>query len=349
MFLLICSMLLFVGENVAAGVPSGDKEEFNAGNFVIEHVSDSYEWHIATFGKKHISIPLPIILYSKTQGFQLFMSSRFHHGTENYNGFFISREGRYQDKIVELDPNGNPQRPLDFSITKTVAGLIMGSILIVIIFLHVARKARKNSGKAPKGLQNALEPIIIFVRDEIAVPSLGEKKTGRFMPYLLTLFFFILLNNLFGLIPLLPFGANVTGNISVTLVLALFTFAVTNISGNRHYWKGIFNPDVPMLMKLPIPIMPFVELLGVIIKPFVLMVRLFANMLAGHLITTVFISLIFIFASKMGNIAGLAISPISIIFSVFIFVLDILVSLIQAYVFTLLTALYIGAATSGQH
>lgn len=348
-FMLICGMLLFGSRSAVAGTQGNAENEFDAGKFVIEHVSDSYEWHIATFGEKHISIPLPVILYSKTQGFQVFMSSKFHHGTESHNGFFIAREGRYEGKIVETDANGHQQRPLDLSITKTVSGIIMGSVLIVFIFLHIARKARKNKGKTPKGLQNAIEPVIIFVRDEIATPSIGEKKTDRFMPYLLTVFFFILLNNLFGLIPIFPFGANVTGNISVTLVLALFTFMVTNISGNRHYWKEIFNPDVPMFMKLPIPIMPFVEILGAIIKPFVLMVRLFANMLAGHLIITVFISLIFIFASRMGNVAGLVISPVSILFSIFIFVLDILVSFIQAYVFTLLTALYIGAATSEHH
>ncbi|MCL1822082.1 MAG: F0F1 ATP synthase subunit A, partial [Prolixibacteraceae bacterium] len=265
-------------------------------------------------------------------------------------GFAIARDGKREGKIVELDNHGNYlDRPFDFSITKAVAGIIMGSFLIVFFFLHIASKAQKNMGKAPRGAQNIVEPVIIFVRDEIVTPSIGEKKTARFLPYLLTLFFFILFNNLFGLIPLFPFGANVTGNISVTLVLALFTFGITNINGNRYYWKEIFNPDVPVLMKLPVPIMPFVEVLGAIIKPFVLMVRLFANMLAGHLIITVFISLIFIFASAIGAAAGLVMSPISVVFSIFIFVLDILVSFIQAYVFTLLSALYIGIATSGHH
>jgi F-type H+-transporting ATPase subunit a len=166
---------------------------------------------------------------------------------------------------------------------------------------------------------------------------------------LLSLFFFILLNNLLGLIPIFPFGANVTGNISVTMVLALFTFFVTNIKGNRHYWKEIFNPDVPLWLKLPIPLMPFLEITGMITKPFVLMVRLFANMLAGHLIITVFISLIFIFSSLMGPVAGYGVSPISVVFSVFIMMLDLLVSFIQAYVFTLLSAIYFGMATAEHH
>ena len=169
------------------------------------------------------------------------------------------------------------------------------------------------------------------------------------MPFLLTLFFFILINNFMGLIPIPPFGANVTGNIAVTMVLALFTFGVTTISGNKHYWKEIYNPDVPWWLKFPIPLMPIVELSGVITKPFVLMIRLYANMLAGHMIVTVFLSLIFIFSSLMGTAAGFGISPVSVAFSVFILLLDILVSFIQAYVFTLLSALYFGMATSDHH
>jgi len=215
--------------------------------------------------------------------------------------------------------------------------------------LTVARNAKNNKGKAPSGLQNLFEPIIIFIRDEIAKEAIGEKEHERFMPFLLSLFFFILVNNFMGLIPIPPFGANVTGNIAVTMVLALFTFGVTTISGNKHYWKEIYNPDVPWWLKFPIPLMPIVELSGVITKPFVLMVRLYANMLAGHMIVTVFVSLIFIFTSLMGTAAGFGISPVSVAFSVFILLLDVLVSFIQAYVFTLLSALYFGMATSEHH
>ena len=169
------------------------------------------------------------------------------------------------------------------------------------------------------------------------------------MPFLLTAFFFILINNILGLIPVFPFGSNVTGNIAVTLVLAMFTFVITTINGNKHYWKEVFNPDVPWWMKYPIPLMPFVEFLGVLIKPFVLMVRLFANMLSGHLIVTVFVCLIFIFSNLWGAVAGYIFSPVSVLFAVFILLLDVLVSFIQAYVFTLLSALYFGMATAEHH
>lgn len=326
------------------------EQAFNAGKYVIEHVSDAYEWHITSIGQLHITVPLPVILYSKNTGIHVFMSSKFHHGHDSYNGFAIAHEGPYEGKIVELDNSGNiAGRPWDFSITKTVAGVMVASILILILFLSVARNASHYAGNAPRGFYNLVEPVIIFIRDEVAVPAIGEHKSARFMPFLLTMFFFILINNLLGLIPVFPFGANVTGNISVTMVLAVFTFFVTNLNGNRHYWKEIFNPDVPWWMKMPIPLMPFVEFAGMFTKPFVLMVRLFANMLAGHLIVTVFISLIFIFSAVLGQAAGWGISPVSIGFSVFIILLDVLVSFIQAYVFTLLSALYFGMATAEHH
>jgi F-type H+-transporting ATPase subunit a len=323
---------------------------FNPGDFVMHHVSDAFEWHIATFGETHISIPLPIILYSGNSGWHFFWSSKFHHGEVVYKNFEIAHQGENSGKIVELDEHGEVVGlPVDLSITKTVAGVIFSVILLLWIFLSVAKSAKRNANQAPKGLQNLIEPIILFLRDEVAKPAIGEKKYEKFMPFLLSLFFFILVNNFMGLIPIFPFGANVTGNIAVTMALALFTFVVTTINGNKHYWKEIYNPDVPWWLKFPIPLMPIVELSGVITKPFVLMVRLFANMMAGHLIVMVFISLIFIFANLMGPAAGAAISPVSVAFSVFILMLDLLVSFIQAYVFTLLSALYFGMATSEHH
>jgi len=331
-------------------------EQFNAGKFIIEHVSDSYEWHVVTFGHTHISIPLPIILYSKNpnlhegQSFHVFMSSKFHHGLEDYKGFRISENKPNEGKIVELDATGTEiGKPLDLSMTKVVAELFITVIILLWIFISMAATATKNRDKAPKGMQNLLEPIILFVRDQVAKPTIGDKKYEKYMPFLLTMFFFILLENMIGLIPFPPFGANVTGNISVTMVLALFTFVITTFSANKHYWKEIYNPDVPWWLKFPIPLMPIVELTGVITKPFVLMVRLFANMMAGHMIVTVFVSLIFIFGSLMGAGAGFGVSPLSIAFSVFILLLDVLVSFIQAYVFTLLSALYIGMATAEHH
>ena len=324
---------------------------FEAGKFVMEHVSDAFEWHIATIGETHISVPLPIILHSPEKGWNVFMSSRFHHGHEPYNNFRIESEGKNEGKIVELDANGQVKSdlPIDLSITKTVAGIFVSVIVLLLIFLSIAKSAKKRAGQAPTGLQNLLEPVILFVRDDVAKPAIGEKRYEKFMPFLLTVFFFILTNNLLGLIPIFPFGANVTGNIAVTLVLALFTFFITTFNTNKHYWKEIYNPDVPWWLKFPVPLMPIVELTGVITKPFVLMIRLFANMMAGHLIVTVFVSLIFIFNQLMGVEAGMGVSVISVLFSVFMLLLDVLVSFIQAYVFTLLSALYFGMASPEEH
>lgn len=331
------------------------EEEFDAGKFVIEHVLDAYDWHIASLGDKHFSIPLPVILYSSNpelhdgKKLHVFMSSKFHHGHDDYKGFRISHTEEHNNKIVEVDSQGNEiGRPVDLSFTKAVAGAVVSSILLIGLALIAVRNAKHNRGGAPSGVQNLLEPVIVFIRDEIAKPSIGPHYQ-KFMPPLLTLFFFILLTNLLGLIPIFPFGANVTGNISVTMVLALFTFMITAIRGNVNYWKEIFNPDVPTFLKFPIPLMPFLELVGMFTKPFVLMVRLFANMLAGHLIILVFISLIFIFSNLMGPAAGYGVSPVSVAFSVFIMLLDVLVSFIQAYVFTLLSAIYFGMATAEHH
>jgi F-type H+-transporting ATPase subunit a len=345
--------------NESDEVVAGDtlaEEQFDAGKFIMEHVSDSYEWHIVTFGHTHVSIPLPIILYSKKpelhegKSFHVFMSTKFHHAQEEYLGFRISHSKEFEGKIVELDTQGNEiGKPLDFSVTKVVAEILVTVIILLWVFISMAAKATKNRDKAPSGMQNLLEPVILFVRDQVAKPTIGDKKYEKYMPFLLTLFFFILVENLIGLIPFPPFGANVTGNIAVTMVLALFTFVITTFSGNKHYWKEIYNPDVPWWLKFPIPLMPIVELTGVITKPFVLMVRLFANMLAGHMIVTVFVSLIFIFGSLIGAGAGYGVSPLSIAFSVFILLLDVLVSFIQAYVFTLLSSLYIGMATAEHH
>ncbi|MDD2306394.1 MAG: F0F1 ATP synthase subunit A [Prolixibacteraceae bacterium] len=355
--LFIIILVIFLGtgfvraaEESESTTETSQPEGFNPGKFVIEHVSDAFEWHIATFGETEISIPLPIILYSSDKGWNFFMSSRFHHGKETFNGFRIEHKGKNEGKIVEVNEQGEViGLPVDLSITKTVAGIFVSVIVLLFIFLNIAKTAKRRVNKAPAGMQSLFEPVILFVRDDVAKPAIGEKKYERFMPFLLTLFFFILINNLLGLIPIFPFGSNVTGNIAVTMVLALFTFLITTFSTNKHYWKEIYNPDVPWWLKFPIPLMPIVELTGVITKPFVLMVRLFANMLAGHLIVTVFVSLIFIFNVKMGVEAGLGVSVLSVAFSVFILLLDVLVSFIQAYVFTLLSALYFGMASPEHH
>jgi F-type H+-transporting ATPase subunit a len=352
-FIIILAVFIGTGFVQAAEEPQqgAHSEGFDAGKFVMEHVSDAYEWHIATFGRTQVSVPLPIILYSADKGWNVFMSSGFHHGQESYMGYRIEKEGKNEGKIVELNESGEAKTdlPIDLSITKTVAGIFVSVIILLLIFLSIAKKAKQRVNQAPSGLQNLLEPVILFVRDDVAKPAIGEKRYERFMPYLLTVFFFILVNNLLGLVPIFPFGANVTGNIAVTMVLALFTFFFTTFNTNKHYWKEIYNPEVPWWLKYPIPLMPIVELTGVITKPFVLMVRLFANMLAGHLIVTVFVSLIFVFAKLMGVEAGLGVSVISVLFSVFMLLLDVLVSFIQAYVFTLLSALYFGMAAPEDH
>lgn len=354
-FTIILALIAITGFARASEEPenankSVGNEDFKPGKFVIEHVSDAFEWHIATFGETEVSVPLPIILHSSNKGWNFFMSSRFHHGKETYNGFRIEHEGKNEGKIVEVNGQGEVVGlPVDLSITKAVAGIFVSATILLLIFLNIAKSAKQRANKAPSGMQNLFEPIILFVRDDIAKPAIGEKRFEKFMPFLLTVFFFILINNLLGLVPIFPFGANVTGNIAVTLVLAVFTFFITTFNTNKHYWKEIYNPDVPWWLKFPIPLMPVVELTGVITKPFVLMVRLFANMMAGHLIITVFVGLIFIFGKSFGVEAGLGISVVSVTFSVFMLLLDLLVSFVQAYVFTFLSAMYFGMASPEHH
>lgn len=336
-----------------AGVehPEG-KKEFNAGEMIIEHIIDAHDWHILTWGEHHISIPLPVILYDEGK-IVMFMSNKFEHGHASHKGYKLELEGENKGKIVKVDDAGSviegAKKPLDFSITKNVLALFIGIAVLLIIFISIANRYKKNALRAPKGLQSILEPLILFVRDDIAYPAIGKKKAGRYMPFLLTVFFFIFFNNLFGLIPFFPGGANLTGNIAITLVLALFTFVITTFSGNKSYWVHIVNtPGVPVWLKIPIPLMPVVELVGLLTKPFVLMVRLFANITAGHIIMLGFMSLIFIFGNM--NIGlGYGVSVVSVAFGVFMSLLELLVAFIQAYVFTLLSAIYFGMAIEEHH
>ncbi|MFH1120067.1 MAG: F0F1 ATP synthase subunit A [Bacteroidota bacterium] len=325
------------------------EEKFNAGHMIIDHIVDSHDWHIASIGHTHITVPLPIILLDQGK-LIIFSSSKFHHGDQTYMGYKIESDRKAgKGKIVKvipgtMDTDKAAARPLDFSITKTVIGIIISFIVLLLVFFPVARAYKRNAGHAPKGMQSLIEPVILFIRDDIAEPSIG-KHYKRFMPFLLTLFFFIFFSNLIGLFPFFPGGANVTGNIAVTLVLAAFTFIITAFIGNRSYWLHIFNPPgVPWWLKFPLPLLPLIELAGVFIKPFVLMVRLFANITAGHIIVLGFVSLIFIFAN-MNPVLGYSVSPVSVLFSVFISLLELLVAFIQAYVFTMLSALYFGMAT----
>lgn len=317
---------------------------FDAGKMILHHIGDAYEWHIAKIGNTHLSIPLPVILYSKQSGLNIFMSGKFEHGNESYKGFKIANEGKFEGKIVENLPGGEEIRPLDLSITKNVTSLFISVILIIGIFISIAKKYSQNYARAPKGAQSWLEPIILFVRDDVAKATIGVERYQKYLPYLLTIFFFILINNLLGLLPVFPGGANLTGNIAATMILALFTFAITTISGTRDYWVHIVNtPGVPWWLKIPVPLMPIVEIMGIFIKPFVLMIRLFANICAGHIIALGFYSLIFIFGEKT-PIAGYGVSVVSIAFTVFMALLEMLVAFIQAYVFTLLSAIYFSMA-----
>lgn len=339
------------GSNDSGSHEENNKAEtetkFNASEFILDHISDSHEWHIMTLGEgeneKHITLYLPVILYSDKSGLHLFSSRRLAHGNE-YRGFRLMQEGEFKGKIVAVSENGEADREsllLDFSMTKTVVGMLAAAIIGLWLFLALSRSYRKTGISHPKGIQSLLEPVICFVRDDIAIPNLGHEKYARFMPYLLSVFFFILINNIMGLIPFPPpFGANVTGNIAVTFTLAFFSFVIIQINGSKSYWRHIFAaPGLPVWM---LPLMIPVELIGLIAKPFALMVRLFANITAGHIIVMSLLALIFIFKS-------LFVAPVTILFVIFMDCLELLVAFLQAYVFTLLSSLFISLAVVEEH
>jgi F-type H+-transporting ATPase subunit a len=340
---------LFAQEGHSAPEKAGETEgkekaEFNASEFIMDHVSDSHEWHILT--KKNgesVAIYLPVILYDKEKGFSFFSSKKLAHG-HVYEGYRLEEEGDLKGKIVKVNAHGKVDEeylPLDLSMTKAVIGMLFAAIIGLFLFISMARSYSKTGISHPKGIQRFLEPIILFVRDDIAIANIGKHKYEKYMPYLLTVFFFILINNLMGLVPFPPpFGANVTGNIAVTFVLAFCTFLITQFSGNKNYWKHIFaTPGVPFWL---LPIMILVELIGIISKPFALMIRLFANITAGHIIVLSLVCLIFIFES-------VAVAPVSILFVIFMDCLEVLVAFLQAYIFTLLSSLFISLAVVEEH
>ncbi len=345
-----------------------DKGKFDANKVIFGHVMDGHEFHFFSWegadGKQHhATIPLPIILFEPGQGLSIFSSSNFHHGEDAHKGYQLVTQhykerlkadgmpddqiNLYSDEaIIAVDANGNPdpsRKVYDFSLTRNVVQMIISLTILVLLMLSIAKRYRTGQGvtSAPKGWQNAIEPVITFVRDEVAKPNIGHKYR-KYMPLLLTIFFFILINNIFGLV---PGAANVTGNIAFTLVLGVVAFVVITLSGNKHYWGHILNPPVPFGIKF---IMIPVEILSIFTKPFALIIRLFANMLAGHIIIICLISLIFIFGNMSAGI-GLGFSPISIAFAVFIYIIEVLVAFIQAFIFTNLTAVFIGQATEEGH
>ena len=359
-----------------AACSSPEKETIDSGSIIIGHVTDSHTWHICDYkskdGTEHaVAINLPIILIDDGH-LEVFSSKRFHHGHAVYQGknhtYALIGGGLEKEEIVcvekadfekppyiaepvevgeELylklkDDEGNVLKPIDISITKTAAAIIIAVTLLIIIILASAKKYKVRNG-APHGMQSLIELLVLHVRDGIVEPILGHN-TRRFLPYLLTLFFFIFFCNILGLIPIFPAGANITGNIAVTAILALITFIITNFNGNKHYWKDIFNtPGVPAWLKI-FPLMPVVELVGVFTKPIVLMIRLFANMTAGHIVILGFVVIIFILSNTLGMAVGGAVSVVSVVFAVFISLLECLVAYIQAFVFTMLSALYISMA-----
>ncbi len=316
------------------------KEEIN--EYIQHHIQDSHDYHLFTDEESgtHYGFPLPVIIWD--DGLHTFMSSKFHHGEK-----VVESNGKYyalhHSKIyrsdteghIEMDEHHHPvmsARVLDFSITKNVLNIMAIGLLILWMFSKAARSYK--NGLAPTGIAKFLEPLVLFVRDEIARPNIGEKHYRKYMGYLLTVFFFIWIVNLFGLTPI---GVNITNSISVTFGLALLTFIITQFSGKKEYWMHIFwMPGVPVLIKI---ILAPIELLGVFIKPFALMIRLYANITAGHIVLMSIIGLMFLYSNWIG-------APLSFGLALFLSIIELLVAALQAYIFTMLTALYFGSAVA---
>ena len=347
----------------AAHVEEAHENDFDPVEMIMHHIADANEFHI--IGNENTSInltmPLPIILYDKVAGFKMFMSSKFHHGHTAVDGYvmdhglvrkivgdFPAGEQAVTVHHGEVVANGTHYATegkstfiektsfYDFSITKNVFSMFLAVFILLFIFIGMGNFYKKGN-MVPKGIYSALEPFILYIRNDIAVENIGEKKADKFLPLLLTIFFFIWINNLMGLIPIFPFSANVTGNIAFTFVLSLTILVVVNLSANKDYWMHmLWMPGVPIPMKL---VMAPIELIGIITKPFALMMRLFANITAGHVLILSLVSLIFIFNS-------IGMSVISLPFMLFMNVLELLVAFLQAYIFTLLAALFIGMAVA---
>ena len=316
-------------------------------HMLFGHIGDSYGWHITDWNGKHMTIPLPCIVRSST-GWHCFMSSHIEHG-HSYKGLSIAEEGRYKDKIVEMNTDGEQIRPFDISITKNVASLMFTALLLIVLVLSAKRWYSKNDSrdKAPGGLAGLVEMMVMMVNDDIIKESVGPEYK-KYAPYLLTAFFFIFISNLLGIVPFFPGGANVTGNIAVTMVLALCTFFAVNLFANKHYWKEILWPDVPLFLKFPLPLMQMIEIFGMFTKPFSLMVRLFANIMAGHAMILGLVSVIFVTA-KLGPVINGSMTVVTMLFGVFMDCLELLVAFIQAYVFTMLSGVFIGMSRQTEH
>lgn len=353
----------------------GSEKKFDPTEMIFHHISNANEFHIVSFGDTHISLPLPCILYDTEEGsVDFFLSSKFHHGHSAYNGYVMDHgvvkkiQGDFPDGEVvihwghEVDTAGHEIAVveydgqtyqvgsagfMDISITKNVFGMFLAALIMLIIFLSIAKAYKKREGKAPKGLQSFFEPLLIFVRDDIARPNIGDKHE-KYLPYLMTVFFFIWINNMLGLVPFFPGSANVTGNLMVTGTLAFFTLLIVNFSGNKQYWQHIFwMPGLPIPVRI---ILAPIEIFGIFIKPMALMIRLFANITAGHIIILSLVSLIFIFGNVGQNVGGgIAGTVVAVPFMLFMNVLELLVAFLQAFIFTILSALFIGQAVEEHH
>ena len=328
-------------QKVAAVAESSkaEGEELNIPEIVLEHLADAYEWHIASYQDKHLSIPLPIIIRSSQTG-------QWHFCTAHSlpQGFFFNKNAH--GKIYEKMQDGSEVRPLDLSITKAVMQIWIVAAILITVFLTCARWYKKHdkTSPAPGGFVGFMEMFVMMIHDDVIKSSIGEKHYKPYAPYLITVFFFIFTTNIVGLVPIFPGGANVTGNINITFFLALCTMLAINVFANKEYWKEIFWPDVPLFLKAyPAPIMPVIELFGVFTKPFALMIRLFANMMAGHAVILSFTCVIFL-GWSMGVGYGLGLNLFSIIMLLFMNLLEVLVAFVQAYVFTMLSAVFIGLA-----
>ena len=345
-------LLLFLAAmpSVAAGQ---DKGGIDFQGILWGHIKDSYEWHVTNIGDKPIVINLPVIVNSST-GWHVFSSSEFAEEKDAKGnrpgpyGLYISGSKDNENKICE-QVNGAEVRPFDISITKTVAVLFIDAIILLLCILIPARWCRKHkpSDPAPRGFVGLMHMFVMYVYDEVVKPSLG-KEADKYGPYLLTCFFFIFVANIMGVVPFPPGGGNLTGNIACTFFLALCTFLITNLTGTKEYWKEIFWPEVPTWLKVPVPLMPFLELFGIFTKPLALTIRLFANMMAGHAIALSFACIIFIMFG-VNAFAGRAMTVVSVLMSVFMMLLEVLVCFIQALVFTMLSAVFISMAHVHPH
>ncbi len=326
--LTILFSALFISKPIVALAASDEEDKTG---FIMHHVKDSHEWHFSTFGATHLNLPLPVIIYTPENGINFYMSSDFQNPETHSFGREHGRDGFYIDDHDHLRAEDEDRSYLDLSITKNVVMMFIVLAILLYLILTTANFYKNNPNRAPKGIASFIEPLVIFIRDEIALTNIGPKYK-KFTPYLLTIFFFIFFGNLAGLV---PGAANLTGNIAVTATLALFTFFITNLNGNRNYWKHVFaTPGVPLpLLFIIVP----VEIIGLFTKPFSLMVRLFVAITAGHIVILSFIGLIFVFESYAVGFA-------STIMVVFINMIELLVATIQAYVFTLFSAMYIGQA-----